>query len=136
GSGGGIEALPLWFVEGLAEYLSIGPVDPHTAMWLRGATRKEKLPAIDKLDSGEFFPYRWGQAVWAYIGGKYGDDVIGKIFRAAVRSGDSITALEQTALIDDKELSTNWHADIRAQYAPVMSVTARAHTFGRSLTAS
>ena len=81
GVGGGIEALPLWFVEGLAEYLSIGPVDPHTAMWLRDATRKEKLPQIKDLDSGEFFPYRWGQAVWAYIGGKYGDDLIGQIFR-------------------------------------------------------
>ncbi|HSK09136.1 MAG TPA: hypothetical protein VK911_06145, partial [Vicinamibacterales bacterium] len=27
--------LPLWFIEGMAEYLSIGPVDPHTAMWMR-----------------------------------------------------------------------------------------------------
>ncbi len=79
----GIEALPLWFVEGLAEYLSIGPVDPHTAMWLRDATRKEKLPEIKDLDSGEFFPYRWGQAIWAYVGGKYGDDLVGQIFRTA-----------------------------------------------------
>jgi Tol biopolymer transport system component len=134
GAGRGIEALPLWFVEGLAEYLSIGPVDPHTAMWLRDATRKEELPQIDDLDSGAFFPYRWGQAVWAYVGGKYGDDLIGQIYRTALRSGDPIVALEQAALIDDKELSTNWHADIRAQYAPVMNATARAHTFGRALT--
>ena len=130
----GIEALPLWFVEGLAEYLSIGPVDPHTAMWLRDATRKEKLPEIKDLDSGEFFPYRWGQAIWAYVGGKYGDELIGQIFRTAVRSGNPIIALEQATLIKDKELSTNWHADIRAQYAPVMAATARAHTFGRALT--
>ena len=27
----------------MAEYLSIGPGDPHTAMWLRDATRKEEL---------------------------------------------------------------------------------------------
>jgi Tol biopolymer transport system component len=134
GSGGGIESLPLWFVEGLAEYLSIGPVDPHTAMWLRDATRKEELPEIEDLDSGQFFPYRWGQAVWAYIGGKYGDDLIGQIYRTAVRSGDPIVAIERAALIDDKEISTNWHADIRAQYAPVMGATARAHTFGRALT--
>lgn len=134
GSGGGIESLPLWFVEGLAEYLSIGPVDAHTAMWLRDATRQEELPEIEDLDSGQFFPYRWGQAVWAYVGGKYGDDLIGQIYRTAVRTGDPIAALEQAALIDDKELSTNWHADIRAQYAPVMGATARAHTFGRSLT--
>src|SRR5688500_878555 len=135
-SGGGIESLPLWFVEGLAEYLSIGPVDAHTAMWLRDATRQEEMPEIEDLDSGQFFPYRWGQAVWAYVGGKYGDDLIGQIYRTAVRSGNPIVAFEQAVLVDDKELSTNWHADIRAQYGPVMSATARARTFGRSLTAS
>ena len=116
-----------------AEYLSSGLSIRH-AMWLRDATRKEELPGIDDLDSGQFFPYRWGQAVWAYIGGKYGDDLIGKVFRTAVRSGDPIVAIEQAALIDDKEISANWHADIRAQYAPVMGATARAHTFGRALT--
>ena len=136
GSGGGIESLPLWFVEGLAEYLSIGPVDPHTAMWLRDATRKEELPGIDDLDSGAFFPYRWGQAVWAYFGGKYGDDLIGQVYRTAVRSGDPIVAFEQAALVDDKELSAGWHAAIREQYGPVMGATARAHTFGRGLTSN
>src|SRR5688572_25270852 len=93
GRGGGIESLPLWFVEGLAEYLSIGPVDPHTAMWLRDATRQEELPQIKDLDSGEYFPYRWGQAVWAYVGGKYGDDLVGQIYRDGVRSGNALIAL-------------------------------------------
>ena len=136
GAGGGIESLPLWFVEGLAEYLSIGPVDPHTAMWLRDATRQEELPGIDDLDSGEFFPYRWGQAVWAYFGGKYGDDLIGQVYRTAVRSGDPIVAFEQASLVEDEEFSAGWHAAIREQYAPVMGATARAHTFGRGLTVS
>ena len=136
GAGGGIESLPLWFVEGLAEYLSIGPVDAHTAMWLRDATRKEELPQIKDLDSGEFFPYRWGQAVWAYVGGKYGDDLVGQIFRDAVRSGSPLLALKNTTQIEDKELSANWHADIREQYTPIMRATGRAHTFGRSLTSN
>ena len=35
----GAERLPLWFIEGMAEYLSLGPVDPNTAMWLRDAAR-------------------------------------------------------------------------------------------------
>ena len=136
GPGGGVESLPLWFIEGLAEYLSLGPVDPHTAMWLRDATRSEKLPAIHDLDKGEYFPYRWGQAVWAYVGGKYGDDLIAQIFRDAVRSGDALIAFKQTTLIEEKELSANWHADLRSQYGPIMSATSRAHTFGRSLTAT
>jgi hypothetical protein len=29
--------LPRWFTEGMAEYLSLGSVDPHTAMWMRDA---------------------------------------------------------------------------------------------------
>ena len=31
----GILDFPLWFVEGMAEYLSLGPVDGQTAMWMR-----------------------------------------------------------------------------------------------------
>src|SRR5688500_9422528 len=34
GLGSGFTRLPLWFVEGMAEYLAIGHVDPHTAMWI------------------------------------------------------------------------------------------------------
>ena len=136
GGGAGIERLPLWFVEGLAEYLSIGNVDAHTAMWLRDATRKEELPQIKDLDSGEFFPYRWGQAVWAYVGGKYGDDLIGQIYRDGVRSGSPLLALKNATTIEDKELSTNWHADIRSQYSPIMAALGRAQGFGRSLTST
>jgi hypothetical protein len=58
----GLERLPLWFVEGMAEYLTLGSVDPNTAMWLRDAVRQEKLPGIDKLQDSRYFPYRWGQA--------------------------------------------------------------------------
>jgi hypothetical protein len=29
------QRLPLWFIEGMAECLSIGPADRHTAMWMR-----------------------------------------------------------------------------------------------------
>src|SRR5215831_5307551 len=84
----GAERLPLWFIEGMAEYLSIGPVDPNTAMWLRDAVRQEKLPAIDDLSDPKYFPYRWGQAFWAYVGGRYGDDVVRTMLGLAAASGD------------------------------------------------
>src|SRR5215210_79344 len=88
GNGGALN-LPLWFIEGMAEYLSIGPVDAHTAMWMREAARREKLPDVDKLDDPRYFPYRYGHAFWAYVGGRYGDEVIGDMLRAggAARSG-------------------------------------------------
>ena len=49
-------ALPLWFIEGMAEYLSIGPVDPHTAMWMREAARREKLPDIRQARRSALLP--------------------------------------------------------------------------------
>ena len=56
--------MPLWFIEGMAEYLSIGPSDPLTAMWIRDAARQEKgLPTIGQLESARYFPYRYGQAL-------------------------------------------------------------------------
>ncbi len=36
--------LPLWFIEGMCEYLSIGPIDAQTAMWMRDAARRNELP--------------------------------------------------------------------------------------------
>ena len=41
--------VPLWFVEGMAEYLTLGAGDPQTAMWMRDAVQAEKLPAIKEL---------------------------------------------------------------------------------------
>src|SRR6266566_735812 len=34
---GGLNRVPLWFIEGMAEYMSLGPVDPNTTMWMRDA---------------------------------------------------------------------------------------------------
>src|SRR5436190_12907221 len=135
-SGGGVEALPLWFIEGMAEYLSIGPIDPHTAMWIRDASRKEKLPEIKDLDNPKYFPYRWGQALWAYIGGTYGDSSVAQIYRDALRSGNLDLALKNTTSHDAKELSAEWHTAIRNQYSPILRAAARAATFGRLLTSA
>ena len=58
--------LPLWLVEGLAEYMSIGSVDPHTAMWMRDAVLNDDVPSIRQLSNPQYFPYRYGQAFWAF----------------------------------------------------------------------
>ena len=73
-------ALPLWFIEGMAEYLSSAPVDPHTAMWMRDAARAREGTAHASTSSTtrEYFPYRYGQALWAYIAGRCGDEVFAR----------------------------------------------------------
>ncbi len=130
----GALALPLWFIEGMAEYLSIGPVDPQTAMWMREATRRERLPEIDKLDNPRYFPYRYGHALWAFIGGKYGDAVIGNVLRAAAGRGATYAAAFQDVLqIDTKELTKEWHNAVFEAFKPIAESTKMPAQFARGL---
>jgi Tol biopolymer transport system component len=120
----GALSLPLWFIEGMAEYLSIGPVDPHTAMWLRESARKEKLPAIKDLDNPRYFPYRYGHAFWAYIGGRFGDEVIGDMLRAAIATrGSYETAIEGVLSVKTEDLSNEWHSAIFDAFRAIAEVT-------------
>jgi hypothetical protein len=56
-------------LKALAEYLSLGPEDAHTAMWLRDAIARDQMPTIKDLNNpNKYFPYRFGQAFWAFVG--------------------------------------------------------------------
>ena len=121
-SGGfqGLGQLPLWLIEGMAEYLSVGREDPHTAMWMRDAALRNDLPSIRKLTTDpRYFPYRYGQALWAYIGGKWGDQGVSDVYRASLRGGWD-AALRRVIGISSDSLSKEWLASIRATYLPLM----------------
>ena len=112
GAAGGALALPLWFIEGMAEYFSLGPVDANTAMWLRDAVQRNDLPRIKDLENPKYFPYRYGQAFWAYVGGRYGDDKISDLLRAGIHSRDPMVAIRTVLSIDPDSLSEEWHRSI------------------------
>ena len=125
--------LPLWFMEGMAEYLSVGSADPHTAMWIRDALVADSLPAIGDLDDPDYFPYRYGQALWAYIGGRYGDEVIGDILKAAGFSGSPGSAFRDVLGVSSGELSDEWHEAIRSDYAAIVEETDAVGEVGRRI---
>jgi hypothetical protein len=113
--------VPLWFIEGMAEYLSVGPVDAHTAMWVRDGALTGELPNIDRLTRDpNVFPYRWGHALWAYIGGRWGDPVIGQILRLTGQGVPMADAFQRTLNITLDELSADWHTAIRRAYLPML----------------
>src|SRR4051812_42458958 len=134
----GAERLPLWFIEGMAEYLSIGPVDPNTAMWMRDAVRqsasgekKDALPSIEDLEKPKYFPYRWGQAFWAYVGGRYGDEVIPKMLSLAATVGNPDVAIEKVLGVKTKQLSDEWQASLRRTYEPILAAAMPPNEIGR-----
>src|SRR2546430_7923841 len=119
----GFNRVPLWFVEGMAEYMSLGPVDPNTTMWMRDAVRRGDLPKFHDLENPKYFPYRWGQSLWAYLGGTYGDDIVGALLRAAGRTGNVQGALEQMTHRPVDSTIADWHRALIEAAQPVAVAT-------------
>jgi Tol biopolymer transport system component len=135
-AGGGFPAalaMPLWFIEGMAEYLSLGPVYPHTAMWMLDAARRDKLPSFRQLASPQYFPYRYGHALWAYVGGRWGDPAIGEILKAASVTGNVAQAIAVVLEINPNDLIADWQEATKAAYADLVDNTLGFEDYARVL---
>jgi len=118
-----INNLPLWMIEGMAEYLSIGKKDAYTAMWIRDAYLNKNIPTIrDLTETNKYFPYRYGEAFWSFIGSTYGDTIIVPFFKNTARFGLEY-GIRRTFGYDDKTLSNLWKNSIEAAYRPLLKDT-------------
>src|SRR5215210_2256325 len=131
-AGGGLSTIiainpPLWFAEGMAEYLSIGPINPETAMWLRDAALEGKLPTIEQmtLDPYQYFPYRFGHALWSYIGERWGDEAVGAILKGTLAGGVE-GAFRRTIGLSLEQLSNQWRDAVLKKYLPEIGARAKA----------
>ena len=118
--GEGALGLPLWFIEGMAEYLSLGSDDAHTAMWMRALALQEELPDLDDLDHPRYFPYRYGHAVWAYLAGRFGEGVVARAYVEATRARNALAGIEAATGVDHRTLSEQWKAALRERHTPTV----------------
>ncbi len=128
-----LQNLPLWFVEGKAEYLSIGSKDAHTAMIIRDALINDDFPTIrDMARQHKYNPYRFGHAWWAYVAGVWGDTIISPLFYRTAQLGYE-AALKMVLGIDHKTLSERWRTATEAHFAPFICDSLHANTGRRIL---
>jgi len=106
--------MPLWVIEGMAEYLTLGPDHHQTHMWMRDAARQEKLPSLKDLSNPKYFPYRYGHAVWTHLVRRYGEEVIPKLLKSKP-SGLEAKFKEVTGRTLE-ELTAEWHEALRAEF--------------------
>ncbi|MEX2609837.1 MAG: BamA/TamA family outer membrane protein [Gemmatimonadota bacterium] len=126
--------LPLWFMEGMAEYLSVGVIDPLTQAWLRDAVLTGYFRSIGEMSvRDDYLSYRFGQSLWAYIGDKWGDEVVGILLQKAPRVGVE-RAFETTLGLTLPELSREWQAEVRATYIPQVAEYTRPGEIATRLT--
>jgi Tol biopolymer transport system component len=118
----GLESLrniPLWMIEGMAEYLSIGPKDNKTAMWMRDAIIQDDIPTIKEMTRkpNEYFPYRYGHAFWSFVTGIWGDAMIKPVLYTTAKYGLE-RAVDSLFGLTTDSLSTLWQKSVRKTYKP------------------
>lgn len=125
--------IPLWMVEGMAEYFSIGKKDAFTAMWMRDAYLNNDIPSLRAMteNMNRYFPYRFGQAFWSYIGSTYGDTVIMPLFKATAMYGYEM-GIRRVFGYDSQTISNLWRNSMINAYRNLPVDTANAPV-GRSV---
>jgi Tol biopolymer transport system component len=111
--------LPLFMVEGMAEYMTRGRIDPYTSMWMRDIVLNDKIPTIKELFNPKYFPYRYGQAFWSIMTDRYGDEVMRELLRATAKYGLEVAA--PALLEEDMDgLTEIWKNGLKNHYEPLM----------------
>ena len=125
---------PLWFMEGMAEYLSIGPSHPLTAGWLRDAAVAGNIPTIKQMTDrpDKYFPYRFGESFWQYVGERWGDAAIGEILRNTPAVGVERAFFRELGL-PLTDVGSAWREAVQSQYLPAASSYQRPQAFAQPL---
>ena len=110
---------PLWFIEGMAEYLSVGPKHTYTDAVMRDAALNGKIPTIEQMTDRPdlYFPYRYGEALWTYVAKRWGDEVIGEIMQATPSLGVG-RGFRRYLGLDLEDLEEEWKEDVQQRYLP------------------
>ncbi len=127
--------IPLWFVEGMAEHLSIGHIDPNTEMWLRDAALEGYLLPIEYLSLvSDIRVYRLGQSVWDYIARTYGQRKVGELLKGAGRTAGLSGLFENVLGASVETVSQGWLEEVRRTYLPQIADFRKPDHYGRRLT--
>jgi hypothetical protein len=124
--------IPLWFMEGLAEYYSSG-YDTSGEMFMRDAAVFDYLTDLDY--AGGYMAYKAGQAAIFYLNETYGPGKVIEVMDAMRNQRGSVNmALQSTLGLTSEELSKDWKKAMRRRYWPLFADKKEPEAFGRRLT--
>ncbi len=124
-------SMPLWFIEGLAEYESRG-WDIESDMYMRDATLNGYVPPVPNLYG--FMAYKGGQSVLRYISERYGERKVGELLGKIKINKNMNRGLEQSIGLDMKKLTERWHRYLKKQYWPDVEDRQEPEEFAKRLT--
>ena len=107
---------PLWFIEGMAEYLSRGSLEPDSSLWLRDAVLSGRLPEGMGTAARDLSPYMFGHAFWSYLGTRFGDDIVEKSLKPGKKQRRLKDRIRHATGEDLETLYRDWRAAVTTEH--------------------
>ena len=103
-------------------------------MWLRDAVLNNDMPSIEDVGKDpKYFPYRYGQAIWAYIGSRWGDKSVSKLLNDVLDVGWD-KAFKKAFDISLDSLSDDWKKDVISTYTKELKGRTNPDSVGEQIT--
>ncbi len=104
--------VPLWFIEGMAEYVSEYD-NPLTTMWLRDGVAQDSLPEPDQVERmQDIRVYRFGQSLWKYLVNTHGKEMLPELLHALAEDQPWEETIQDAAGTTWKEIYAGWRKEI------------------------
>jgi Tol biopolymer transport system component len=113
---GGGTSQPLWFIEGMAEYIARGSADAESDLWLRDMVRSDRVPRKQSDAARQLSPYQYGHAFWSYLGNRFGDTVVEKAMKPDKKHRRLADRMRSATGLDLDTLHADWRADTYQRY--------------------
>ncbi|TKJ37271.1 hypothetical protein CEE37_14275 [candidate division LCP-89 bacterium B3_LCP] len=124
--------LPLWFVEGLAEYESRHGWDTDSDLFMRDGAINGYIPPIQYM--GGFLNYKGGQSVLHYISERYGEQKIAELLHQIKTARDIERGFKLAIGLSIEDLSKRWHKWLKGKYWPTVSKLQEPEDIAQKLT--
>ncbi|HQG47217.1 MAG TPA: hypothetical protein PLG50_16280, partial [bacterium] len=113
--------LPLWFIEGLAEYWSSG-WDSEAEMFLRDAVINNYLYPVSAIYqiNGTFLMYKEAQSILRFIDAQWGEDKILQLIDHVWMAPYFSEVMALTLGIDLKEFDERWIYALKKEHYPLL----------------
>lgn len=115
------QTVPLWFIEGLAEYWSTR-WDTQAEMVLRDAVVNNYIVPLSDMDRiyGSFLMYKEGQQLLQYVSETYGEEKILLLIDNVWKEKSFSGVFKSTIGKDYKEFDADWLYYLKKRYYPTM----------------
>jgi Tol biopolymer transport system component len=124
-------SVPLWFAEGLAEYMSLG-MEPNAEMFLRDGIIEGYLPPLEV--SGGYLVYKQGQSAISYLVDRYGEERLRELLRRMRQARSFDRAFERVMGSPVRKFDEQWREWLRRAYWPAVATKQDPERFARRLT--